>query len=235
MDNKDHSVPDKHHVARTGHWMSQDKRHHYEFMQSVIDEVDTNPQSLAPCLQEFKDVVTKDVRLYMLFNVMFAEIPKGKKYLSDPTGEVPSVRDFEHLLAILNYIIAHAPSWRDAGNKVGLVGVPFNAVLDWPMGTQAGFAVFQDPKVNEQVKKVLDVWGKYLASPESAEVLADDETGWFGPTGKKSLEDVANLYGKTNAKFEDMFHCDPKAKYHGYKSWDDFVGFDKYTCLCPSN
>lgn len=29
--------------------------------------------------------------------------------------------------------------------------MPVNALLDWPMGTTAGFTVFQDPKVNAQV------------------------------------------------------------------------------------
>lgn len=127
----------------------------------------------------------------------------------------------DDILAILNNILKTAPHWTDAGNKVGLVGVPMNALLDWQMATQAGFAAFQDPTVNQWIKKILDVWNKYLSSPDSAKVLGTDKEGWFGPTGLKALEEVANL-GKTDLSFDQLFHCDPKATHHGYKSWDDF-------------
>lgn len=55
------------------------------------------------------------------------------------------------MLQCLNHVLTTAPQWTDAGHKAGLVGVPVNALLDWPMGTNGGFAVFQDPKVNAQV------------------------------------------------------------------------------------
>lgn len=153
---------------------------------------------------------------------MFDQIPHNKDYLTDPTGEHPQVRDFDHILEILNHVLTTAPAWTDAGHSVGLVGVPISALLDWPMGTRAGFAVFLDPKVNAMLKKVLNAWGDFLKSPESAEVLGEDACGWFGSEGKKSLVTVANL-GQTNYSFEEMFQCDPKAKHHGFKSWDDFV------------
>jgi phosphatidylserine decarboxylase len=126
------------------------------------------------------------------------------------------------MLAVLNYIIETAPAWTDAGHSVGLVGVPINAILDWGMGTAAGFAVYQDPQVNQMLKRVLDVWGGYLTSPESAEVLGSDKTGWFSEHGIKSIEEVANI-GETSYKFHELFECDPKAKHMGYKSWDDYV------------
>jgi phosphatidylserine decarboxylase len=125
------------------------------------------------------------------------------------------------MLAMLNHILGTAPSWTDAGHTVGLVGVPINALFDWPMATRAGFAVFQDPKVNAMLKKVLNVWNEFLASPESANVLGTDKEGWFGESGKESILQVANV-GGTNKSFEELFQCDPKAKHHGYKSWDDF-------------
>jgi phosphatidylserine decarboxylase len=116
------------------------------------------------------------------------------------------------------------------------------------MGTRAGFTVFQDPKVNAhvsfrasasarrslspdarlyayvdpQLKKVLNVWGDYLSSPESAAVLGTDNESWFSPHGIKSLEEVANKAGGTSKSFEELFHCDPKAEHYGYKSWDNF-------------
>jgi phosphatidylserine decarboxylase len=57
-------------------------------------------------------------------------------------------------------------------------------------------------------------------SPESAEVLHQEKTGWFGEVGRADLMEVANAAAKTSFKFEEMYMCDPKAKHHGFKSWD---------------
>jgi len=125
------------------------------------------------------------------------------------------------MLQALNHILTQAPEWNDDSNKVGMVGTPINAILDWPMGTTSGFAFFLDPEVNAALKKVLNAWGEFLASPESAKVLGTDSKGWLSPHGKKSLEKVANI-NKTSHTFEELFHCDVNDKHHGYKSWDDF-------------
>jgi phosphatidylserine decarboxylase len=123
---------------------------------------------------------------------------------------------------MLNHILTTAPQWHENEHSVGLVGVPVNALLDWPMATRAGFVVFQDPKVNKMMKKVLNTWGEYLSSSKSASVLGTGKEGWFGPDGTKALTEVANLGAKDPISFEKLFHCDPKADHHGFKSWDDF-------------
>lgn len=96
------------------------------------------------------------------------------------------------------------------------------------MGTPSGYAAFLDPEINAMIKKVLNVWGEFLKSEDSARVLDDGRTGWFGETGLKDLT-IAARVGPTCAaeagkelEFGDMFVCEPKAKYHGFKSWDDF-------------
>lgn len=61
-------------IYQTGHWISQDKRHHHKFLQTTIDHVDENPKDLHPVLKEFKEVVDKDSRLTMLFQLMFDEV-----------------------------------------------------------------------------------------------------------------------------------------------------------------
>ena len=76
---------------------------------------------------------------------------------------------------------------------VGLVqpthvpGVCLGAILDWTMGTPAGFAAFRDPKVNAALKKILTAWCDYLDSPDSLYVLNDSPSGWTSdaaaPTG----------------------------------------------------
>lgn len=92
-------------------------------MKKTVEHVDRNPKDLHPVLQEFRNMVNNDARLYMLFNTMYAQIPHNKEYLKDPTGQSETIRDFEHMLALLNHIIGTAPAWTDAGHSVGLVGV----------------------------------------------------------------------------------------------------------------
>lgn len=62
-------------------------------------------------------------------------------------------------------------------------------------------------------------------------MLGADKEGWFGEHATKDVMEVANKPLQTNYKFEDMFKCDPKAKYYGYKSWDGktlFSSVDKH-------
>lgn len=248
-DHRDQSVPDEHHVPRvgpalqsssqadgqTGQWLPQDKRHQHDWIDKTVRHVDANPKELHPVLVEFQELYENDSRLYMLFNNMFeqvcieqveaeltTQIPHSKPYLKDPSGELQTVRDFPHLLQLLNHVLTTAPAWTDAGHSVGLVGVPINALLDWPMATRAGFTVFQDPQVNAMLKKVLNAWGEFLNSPESADVLDEDKESWFGESGKKSLLTVANLGGQTEHSFDELFQCEPSKPHHGFKSWDDF-------------
>lgn len=100
----------------------------------------------------------------------------------------------------------------------------------------SGHAAFLDPQVNKMLKKVLNEWGRFLKardsqtnaialsnihkSPESAEVLTTDRTGWFSQHSQSDLMEVANVPLKTSHSFEAMYVCDPNAKHHGYTSWD---------------
>lgn len=152
---------------------------------------------------------------------MFDQIPNKKPYKHDPTGH-RQVRDYEHMLSVLNHLLTTAPSWSDKSERVGMVGLPINALLDWPMGTHSGFAVFLDPTVNAMIKKVLNAWGEHLKSPASADVLGSGPNGWFGKTGVHELSATANDAGETSYAFEDLYQCDPSAEHYGFKSWDDF-------------
>lgn len=159
----------------------------------------------------------------MWFNSMFTEVPNKKPYNRDPTGN-KQIRDYHHMLEVLNHTFNTAPHWTDAAANAGMVGVPMCAIFDYPMGTASGFAAFLDPEVNKHLKAILNTWGKFLMSPASAEVLGEGNVGWFGQHGKKDMMEVANkAAGGTSYAFEDFFVCpDPKAKHHGFKSWDHF-------------
>ncbi|MCJ1281633.1 hypothetical protein MMC26_000954 [Xylographa opegraphella] len=193
MDPNEKSIPEEHHVPRTGKWLPQDHRIHREWLGGIIDHVDQIPKELHPVLKKFKDMIEGNTRIYILFSSMFEQIPKKKPYSKSPTG-LPQVRDYKHMLSVLNHLLTTAPS---------------------------GFAAFLDPEVNAMLKEVLNAWVEFLCSPESAQVLGNDSDGWFGETGKTDLTATANI-GVTSYKFEDMYVCEPSAKYYGFKSWDAF-------------
>jgi len=219
-------MPNHHHhnhPRRLGHWLPHDNRIHREYVHRAARHVDSHAaEKLSPALQEFKDLIEGNPRIYMYFVQMFEEIPQKEPYINDPTGSAQQIRDYEHLLQVLNHIFGKAPEWTDAAQSVGLVGVPLCAIFEYPMGTPGGYAAFLDPDVNKMLKKVLNEWGKFLKSPQSVEVLGDHTLGWFGETGMKSLMQVANAPSGSSMSFQDMYVCDPEAKYYGYKSWDDF-------------
>lgn len=204
-----------------GSWLPSDHRIHKDWLDKVIGHVDDNPKDLVPVVQEFKKLIEENTRIYMLVNAMFEEIPSKKPYSSDPVGH-RQVRDYHHMLALFNYLLTTAPAWNDKEYSVGMVGTPFNAVLDWPMGTPSGYAFFLDPEVNKMLKKVLNAWAEFLGSPDSAYVLGDNSIGWFSPHGTEDLAETANKPTKTSHSFEELFQCDPSKPHHGFKSWDHF-------------
>jgi len=173
----------------------------------LIEEVERDSQPLRPVVQEFKDAIESDPQLFMLFNMLFSQIPKKPPYFNDPTGK-PQVRDYQHMLALINAILLRAPEF----NESGLVGFPINAILDWPMGTEGGFAAFLNEEVNQHLMNILNEWGVFLSSKDSRYVLGDDpEHGWFGEAAHRAMP-----------HFDEEFICDPEAPYHGFSSWDDF-------------
>lgn len=159
-----------------------------------------------PVIQEFQRVIEEDPILYSGFHQMFDQVPHEPPYDKDPNGD-PQVRDYKAMLARLNRIIKEAPVWQDGD----FVGFPINAMLEWPMGTPAGFQTLTQAKVNAQFKAVFDVWSSFLSSPGSLYVLNTDEDGWFGPRARHAMPD-----------FVETFMCDPNAPYYGFSSWDDF-------------
>ena len=138
----------------------------------------------------------------MLFRFMLEQVP----YHKSPAHE-PQVKTVEKMLGLFNYVMTHAPLYNDTG----LVGCPINAILDWAMGTEAGFAAFLNDRVNRQFKKMLNEWGLFLKSADSAGVLNDTDSGWFGP------EAMAKM-----SHFAEDFVCDPAKPHYGFTSWDDF-------------
>jgi phosphatidylserine decarboxylase len=190
---------------RVGEWLPSDKKILQEWMNALIEETDKNPKQLLPVIAEFKSFIENDPEVFMYFNLMFSQVPK--KYRKDPAGN-RQVRDYHHMLQLFNTIMTNAPAF----NTTGVVGFPINAILDWSMGTEAGYAAFLSEKVNKQFKKMLNEWGIFLKSADSCAVLnKDPKKGWFGAAAMKAMPN-----------FNTEFICQPELEHHGFTSWDNF-------------
>lgn len=192
---------------RVGKWLPSDQNFLENWLNNLIKDVKAKPKPFHPVIKEFQDLIENDAEIYMLFHQMFEQIPHKHKFRKDPTGK-KQVMDYHHMLQLLNEIMTQAPEY----NKSGLVGFPINAILDWPMGTSAGFAAFLNEKVNVQFKKILNEWARFLGSNDSCYVLSTDKhRGWFGEDAKKAMPD-----------FDTEFLCQPNETHHGFTSWDNF-------------
>jgi len=192
---------------RVGQWLPSDQQFLNKWMAGLIAETEKSDGSLLPVIQELKVLIEGDPEVYMLFSQMFEQVPNKAPFNQDPTGK-PQIRNFRRMLQLMNRIMTKAPEF----NKTGLVGFPINAILDWPMGTQAGSAAFLNDKVNLRLKKILNEWGVFLKSANSRYVLSDDPvSGWFGRDAQEAMPG-----------FAQDFQCNPDLPYYGFTSWDDF-------------
>ena len=192
---------------RVGEWLPSDHAHLAGWLEAMIRKTHADPRALHPVIADFQQLIESDPEIFMLFSQMFEQVPRRPPYDKDPTGK-PQVRDYPHMLRLLNSIMTHAPEFE----QTGLVGCPINAIFDWSMGTAAGMAAFLNERVNAQLKKVLNAWAHFLSSPDSAYVLNQHpHKGWFGADARKAMPD-----------FEREFVCDPGQPHWGFRSWDDF-------------
>lgn len=192
---------------RVGRWLPSDQRVLDRWLERTIREADRSSRPLAPVLRELQDLIESDASLYMNFHRMFEQLPDTATFERTPIG-TPQVRNYRHMLRLFNHVLTTAPAF----DRTGLVGFPINAIIDWPMCTQAGIDAFLDPRVNDVLKRVLNQWGAFLQTPASAYVLnRNPRSGWFG------RDAMAAMPG-----FADDFVCDPAAPHHGFGSWDDF-------------
>ena len=188
---------------RVGKWLPSDQQVLERWLDDLIAKADARGDvPLLPVVEEFRQLIQQDPEIYMLFAFMLTQTPRKLT----PAGK-PQVRTVDHMLKLFNHILTHAPEYDDTG----LVGFPINAILDWAMGTHAGFAAFLNDRVNRQFKKMLNEWGLFLKSADSAGVLNDTDSGWFGPRAMATMP-----------QFAEDFVCDPAKPHYGFTSWDDF-------------
>lgn len=185
---------------RVGGWLPPTQEALESWLTRRVALASERDKELHPVIEEFRELIDTDpiVRLYM--TEMIAQVPTTKPYSER------HLKSVDQMLGLINDVITEGPEF----NETELSGAPLNAILDWAMGTPAGFAAFRNDRVNAIFKKILTVWKEFLDSPKSLYVLNESETGW---KCKAAIEGMGGM---------DQYIYDPKDKYWGYKSWNDF-------------
>ena len=169
---------DRYHNHRLGFWLPKDRKIIVAWVKKLMKSVRAgDPQQLDPTLQALQNLVDNHPVLKPLSEDMFTEVPDIEPYKKDPEGN-RELRSFGEMLDAFNALLTQGPEWNDIANKVGLIGCPFNAVLDWPMATASGYIFFLYPKVDACLKNMLVKWEDYLTSNTSVEVLQPPDDGW---------------------------------------------------------
>lgn len=152
-----------------------------------------------PAVEQFHQLVTSDPTLRMHATRMIEQVPSSKPY------KQRHLRSFEQMLSLVNAVLTTAPEFSEGS----MVTTPMAAILDWTMGTPAGFAFYRDPRVNEGLKDILNAWCAFLDSEESLYVLNESDSGWKSDTAQQ----VVGI---------GQFVHDPADAHWGFTSWNDF-------------
>src|SRR5580704_4175698 len=97
---------------------------------------------LHPVLTEFQGLIDTDPVVRMYVNQMIAQVPGAKPYRKRHLESV------QQMLGLINEVLTMAPEFSESA----MVATPLAAILDWAMGTPAGFAAFRDPRVNAMLE-----------------------------------------------------------------------------------
>ncbi|ATY58346.1 phosphatidylserine decarboxylase family [Cordyceps militaris] len=186
------------------------------WLQSFIRNVDArtcfSPTNTHPSVTRLRTLIESTPRLRMWASAMFQEIPNKVPYNRIDQAQPPQspVRGYEHMLELLSAVIPEvAPTWSLSAAGLGLMGLPFQAILDWPMGTPSGHAFFLDADVNTNA---------------SRSVITTAPGHWLCPEAVAAVERDGNLDSSQRYTFEQLFECDPHGDpmHWGFCSWDDY-------------
>jgi phosphatidylserine decarboxylase len=189
-------------VRRQAGWLPQRQDDLESWLAGHRERVEARGEQvvLHPVLIEFQELIDGDPVLRMYMNQMIAQVPTTKRYTKRHLQSV------EQMLRLINEVLTMAPEF---GPQGAMVATPLAAILDWAMGTPAGFAAFRDPRINEMLKKILTVWCEFLSSVDSLYVLNESPSGWKSAEAQQTVG-------------MDQFEHDPDDEHWGFSSWNDF-------------
>jgi len=149
-------------------------------------------------VQAFAELIETDPVVGMYVQRMIDQVPTGRQY---STRHLSSPRQ---LLRLIDEVLTVAPGY---GSQT--VTLPLGGILDWAMGTPAGYTAFRDPRVNAALKAILQQWCEFLSSPQSLYVLNDSPTGWTSQEARRTVG-------------IEQYEHDPTDPHWGFASWNDF-------------
>lgn len=180
-------------------WLPADRDQFEKWLEGHVQRVDASgSRPLRASVAAFKSLIESDPVVGMLVTRMVEQQPVNREV------HAHHIRDVDHLLALIDGVMDLAPEYGEEN-----VTLPMGAVLDWSMGTPAGFAAFRDERINAALKAILREWCTFLDSPDSLYVLHDGPHGW---KGAEAVADVGM----------EQFEHDPDDEHWGFSSWNDF-------------
>jgi phosphatidylserine decarboxylase len=187
-------------VARLGGWLPSDQDALESWLGDLHERVESREEiTLHPVIEEFHDLIERDPIVRMYLSEMVRQVPRTRKYRNNHLESV------DQMLLLINEVLAQAPEY----DSTSMVGVPINAILDWCMGTPAGFGAFRNDAINAMIKKILTAWCGFLSSEKSLYVLNETPSGWKCAAAQKAMN------------IQD-YQYDPDDAYWGFTSWNDF-------------
>jgi phosphatidylserine decarboxylase len=187
-------------VRRRAGWLPEDQDDLEAWLDGHRERVKATGEQvvLHPVLTEFQELIGTDPTVRMYVNQMIDQVPETKPYRKRHIESVPQ------LLRLINEVLTMAPEF--GGDQVA---TPLGAILDWTMGTRAGFAAYRDPRVNAMIKKILSAWSEFLSSGDSLYALNDSPSGWKCAQARAAIG-------------IEQYKHDPKDEHWGFTSWNDF-------------
>ena len=227
-----------------GHWMPENMHLRRAWLSHLLDKTKAEiPPKLGAQpnpVKDFQELIENDSTLYMLAISMFNEIPQKAPYDRDPTTLKKQVRSYKTMLHLFSTLLTQVPEYflneaADANIPSGLIGFPFNIILDWPMGTPSGRQFFLDPRVNTHLQQILTRWNAFLKDPKAG---TEDPTGgnkaliaagWSSQKAIAQLEHKANESNPSgippNKSFAELFEHPAGGtpeNFFNYPHWDAF-------------
>lgn len=204
-------------------WTEREHDDYNLWLEEYAAQAERNSQDLHPVVKELQDRIDNSTRLTQLAQGMYDEMATRPTPRDKKVPYYTNIKDYKEMIRNLNYLLTAPILWNSCRYLVDWTASPILSIVWRPLHTTCGFAFFQDPEVNIMMKQILNKWGEYLRSPESAWALDNGPLCFFGSEALAHLISEANVRNDRQFHtFEDIYVCDPSKPRYGFTSWDDF-------------